>query len=69
MWYIFKCHSQYKLWLGIIKTDKSNEINVYDNWNQNEMEAEKMGGFNFDSEDKILSILQTIKSVAIPNKK
>lgn len=33
------------------KTDK---INYSHNWNPNEIEPNKMGGFNFGSEDKIL---------------
>ena len=33
---------------------KINEINISNNWNSNEKEPGKMGGFNFSSEDKIL---------------
>ena len=48
---------------------KLNEINISDNWNPNETEPEKMGGFNFCSEDKILRWLHrgdTIYDVIIP---
>lgn len=48
---------------------KLNEINLSDNWNPNEIEPEKMGGFNFGSEDKILRWLHrgdTMYDVIIP---
>ena len=48
---------------------KLDEINVSNNWNPNEIEPEKMGGFNFGSEDKILRWLHrgdTIYDVIIP---
>ena len=32
---------------------KLNEINVSNNWNPKENEPDKMGGFNFSTEDKI----------------
>ena len=40
---------------------KLNKINISDNWNPKEAEPEKMGGFNFGTEDKILSMLKKIK--------
>lgn len=49
---------------------KVGEINVANNWNPNELEAKKMGGFNFSTEDKILRWLvrgDTIYNVIIPN--
>ena len=49
---------------------KLDEINISNNWNPNEVEPEKMGGFNFGSEDKILRWLHrgdTIYDVIIPN--
>ena len=48
---------------------KLDEVNVSNNWNPNEVEPEKMGGFNFGSEDKILRWLHrgdTIYDVIIP---
>lgn len=45
------------------------EINISDNWNPNEIEPDKMGGFNFGSEDKILRWLHrgdTIYDVIVP---
>lgn len=45
------------------------EINISNNWNPNEVEPEKMGGFNFGSEDKILRWLHrgdTIYDVIVP---
>ena len=48
---------------------KLDEINISDNWNPNEIEPEKMGGFNFGSEDKILRWLHrgdTIYDVIVP---
>ncbi len=48
---------------------KLDEINISNNWNPNENEPEKMGGFNFSSEDKILRWLHrgdTIYDVIIP---
>lgn len=45
------------------------EINISDNWNPNEIEPDKMGGFNFGSEDKILRWLyrgDTIYDVIVP---
>ena len=49
---------------------KLDEINISNNWNPNEVEPEKMGGFNFGSEDKILRWLHrgdTIYDVIIPD--
>ena len=48
---------------------KLDEINISNNWNPNENEPDKMGGFNFGSEDKILRWLHrgdTIYDVIIP---
>ena len=48
---------------------KLDEINISDNWNPNEIESEKMGGFNFTTEDKILRWLHrgdTIYDVEVP---
>lgn len=48
---------------------KLDEINYSDNWNPNETEPDKMGGFNFGSEDKILRWLHrgdTMYDVIIP---
>ena len=48
---------------------KLNEINFAKNWNPNSLEPEKMGGFNFGTEDKILRWLHrgdTIYDVIIP---
>jgi len=48
---------------------KLDEINISDNWNPNEIEPDKMGGFNFGSEDKILRWLHrgdTIYDVIVP---
>ena len=46
------------------------EANVSDNWNPNELEPEKMGGFNFCLEDKILRWLHrgdTLYDVIVPD--
>lgn len=48
---------------------KLNEINVADSWNPNETDPDKMGGFNFSTETKILRWLvrgDTIYDVTIP---
>ena len=48
---------------------KLDEINIADNWNPKEAEPEKMGGFNFGTEDKILRQLHrgnTIYDVIVP---
>ena len=48
---------------------KINEVNVAQNWNKNATTPEKMGGFNFSTEDKILRWLlrgNTIYEVIIP---
>ena len=48
---------------------KLDEINISNNWNPNENEPEKVGGFNFGSENKILRWLHrgdTIYDVIIP---
>ncbi len=48
---------------------KVDEINCSNNWNPNEIEPDKMGGFNFSSEDKILRWLHrgdTIYDVIVP---
>lgn len=48
---------------------KLDEINISNNWNPNENEPDKMGGFNFGTEDKILRWLHrgdTIYDVIIP---
>lgn len=48
---------------------KLDEINISNNWNPNEVEPEKMGGFNFSSEGKILRWLHrgdTIYDVIVP---
>ena len=48
---------------------KLDEINISINWNPEELEPDKMGGFNFGSEDKILRWLHrgdTIYDVIIP---
>ena len=48
---------------------KLDEVNITDKWNPNEIESEKMGGFNFTTEDKILRWLHrgdTIYDVIIP---
>ena len=37
-----------------------NEVNVAEHWNPNETEPDKMGGFNFSVEDKILRYLVII---------
>ena len=52
------------------KEFKLNEIIVADTWNPNEQEPEKMGGFNFTTEDKILRYIfrgDTIYDVELPN--
>lgn len=49
---------------------KLDEKNISNNWNPNEKEPDKMGGFNFGSEDKILRWLHrgdTIYEVIIPD--
>ena len=46
-----------------------NKVNISNNWNPNEVEPDKMGGFNFGSEDKILRWLHrgdTIYDVIVP---
>lgn len=48
---------------------KLDEVNISNNWNPDENEPEKMGGFNFGTEDKILRLLHrgdTIYDVIIP---
>ena len=48
---------------------KLDKINISNNWNPNETEPDKMGGFNFGREDKILRWLHrgdTIYEVIIP---
>ncbi len=48
---------------------KLDEINISDNWNPKSLEPEKMGGFNFCTEDKILRWLHrgdTIYDVIVP---
>lgn len=48
---------------------KLEELNISNNWNPTENEPDKMGGFNFSSEDKILRWLHrgdTIYDVIIP---
>ena len=48
---------------------KLDEINIANNWNPNDLDAECMGGFNFGTEDKILRWLHrgdTIYDVIIP---
>lgn len=48
---------------------KLNEVNVADNWNPNELKPEKMGGFNFSTDTKIIRWLvrgDTIYDVEIP---
>ena len=48
---------------------KLNEINVSNNWNPKENEPDKIGGFNFSTEDKILRWLHrgdTLYDVTIP---
>ena len=48
---------------------KLDEINIANNWNPTENEPDKMGGFNFGSEDKILRWLHrgdTLYDVIIP---
>ena len=49
---------------------KLDEINVAEKWDPNSLEPEKMGGFNFGTEDKILRWLHrgdTIYDVIIPD--
>ena len=49
---------------------KLDEVNIAKLWNPNTMEPDKMGGFNFGTEDKILRWLHrgdTIYDVIIPN--
>ena len=48
---------------------KMDDVNIASNWNPNSKEPEKMGGFNFGTEDKILRWLHrgdTIYDVEIP---
>lgn len=48
---------------------KLNEVNIADNWNPKSLEPDKMGGFNFGTDDKILRWLHrgdTIYDVIIP---
>jgi len=48
---------------------KLDEVNVSNNWNSKELEPEKMGGFNFGTEDKILRWLHrgdTLYDVVVP---
>ena len=48
---------------------KLDEINIANNWNPSEKEPDKVGGFNFGTEDKILRWLHrgdTIYDVIIP---
>lgn len=49
---------------------KLDEVNIAKLWNPNTMEPDKMGGFNFGTEDKILRWLHrgdTIYDVIIPD--
>ena len=49
---------------------KENVVNVADNWNPSEIEPDRMGGFNFSVEDKILRYLvrgDTICDVIVPD--
>ncbi len=49
---------------------KIDEVNIAINWNKDEVDPEKMGGFNFSSEDKILRLLHrgnTLYDVIIPD--
>ena len=49
---------------------KLDEINIAEKWNQNSLDPEEMGGFNFGTEDKILRWLHrgdTIYDVIIPD--
>ena len=49
---------------------KLDEVNIAKLWNPSTMEPDKMGGFNFETEDKILRWLHrgdTIYDVDIPN--
>ena len=49
---------------------KENEVNVAEYWNPSEVEPDKMGGFNFSVEDKILRYLvrgDTLCDVMIPD--
>lgn len=49
---------------------KVNSVNETDNWNPSEKNPEKMGGFNFSTEDKILRWIHrgdTIYDVIIPD--
>ena len=48
---------------------KLDEVNIAKNWKPNKVEPEKMGGFNFGTEDKILRWLHrgdTLYDVIIP---
>ena len=45
---------------------KINEVNVAQNWNKNATTPEKMGGFNFSTEDRWLLKRNTIYEVIIP---
>lgn len=49
---------------------KIGKVNIANNWNPNALDPQKMGGFNFSTEDKILRWLvrgDTIYDVAIPD--
>ena len=49
---------------------KLDEVNTAEHWNPNEQDPEKMGGFNFSTEDKILRYIfrgDTIYDVLIPD--
>jgi len=49
---------------------KLDEVNIADKWNPNSLDAEKTGGFNFGTEDKILRWIHrgdTIYDVIIPD--
>ena len=49
---------------------EENEVNVAENWNPKEIEPDKMGGFNFSTENKILRYLvrgDTLCDVIIPD--
>lgn len=49
---------------------KENEVNIAEYWNPNEIESDKMGGFNFSLEEKVLRYLvrgDTLCDVILPN--
>lgn len=49
---------------------KIGEVNIANNWNPNAHDPQKMGGFNFSTEDKILRWLvrgDTIYDVTVPD--